>query len=106
MAQMNFAIKDRQTAKAWLARVEEINEDYYRAMTEATEALKDANAFDEGTFMDELVNCADLMLNAAQETYQAIGAIAETVTTILNTVGEVVDRVKEEIGNVINNLFG
>lgn len=87
MADTNIAIKDRDSAMAWLNEVTLINEDYHDAMKEAGDTLVDMENFADGTMVDEFVDAGSKIMTAADATFQAIGAIADTVNTFLEKTG-------------------
>ena len=106
MAQVQISIKDEQSAKNWLAMVQEINEDYFTAMKEAGDCLTDMQNFADGTLVDDFVNLGTDILNAAQVTFEAVDAIADTVTNILNTVKNFSENVVGAIGGAVSKIFG
>ena len=87
MSGLKISISDEQSAKQWLAQVQEINLDYRKAMTEATECLTNMKDFADGTIVDELVQFGTDLLNAAEATFHAIDEIADTVNSVLGFVG-------------------
>jgi len=105
MAEVQIAIKDRSSAIAWLQTVDGINEDYHRAMKEAGDTLADMNEFADGTMVDEFTNLGHSILNAADATFQAIGAIADTVNTFLSKTENFVGEAMKVISNVAK-IFG
>ena len=72
---VQIAIKDEQTAKQWLALVQDINTDYLKAMTDAGETMINMKDFAEGTLVDDFVKYGTDLCNAAQKTFDAIGTI-------------------------------
>lgn len=103
---VKISIKDEQTAKQWLDQVREINEAYHSAMKEAGETLKDMQNFADGTLVDDFVNFGTNILNAAQQTFNAIDSIADTVNTILGKVKDFTDNVVGGIGKAVSKIFG
>ena len=106
MADMRINIKDEQSAKAWLAMVQDINTDYSRHMGEAAKVLQEMNTFAEGTVVDELVDFATDLLKAAQETYDAIEKISNTVTTVLEKVGGFIGEAVDGLSKLGGLIFG
>ena len=98
-------IKDEASARQWLSKVTLINEDYHEAMKQAGETLEDMQNFADGTMVDEFVDLGSKILTAADATFQAIDAIADTVNTFLGSVGSFVSDALGVISNV-KNLFG
>ena len=81
-------IRDSVSAEKWLAEVQIINEEYDKVMKEAGQCLKDMKDFGEGTLVDEYYNFADRMLNSSQVIFEAISGIANDVTNILESLGQ------------------
>ena len=103
---LQIAVKDEQTAKQWLAMVQDINTDYQKAMTDAAETLINMQDFAEGTLVDDFVKYGNDLMNAAQVTFEAIDSIADTVNTILSKVGSFVTEAVSGIGKLASKLFG
>lgn len=103
---VQVAIKDEQTAKQWLALVQDINTDYQKAMTDAAETMINMQDFADGTMVDEFVKYGTELMNAAQTTYQAIDAIADTVNTILSKVNTFVTDTIGGIGKLVGKVLG
>lgn len=101
-----ISIKDEQTAKQWLATVQGINEDYFEAMKGAADTLNDVQNAADGTLVDELVNFSTDLLNAAQSTFNAIDAIADTVTNVLGKVANFMSDVVGVITGAKSKSFG
>ena len=97
---MIIAIKDAMSARAWLKKVEKINEDYRVAMKDAGDCLTDMQNFAEGTLVDDLVNYGTALLNAAEKTFEAINTIGKTVNGILDKIGEFSEGVVSGIKNL------
>lgn len=102
---VKISIKDPESGLAWLNNVTLINEDYHDAMKEAGQTLEDMQNFADGTMVDEFVNCGSKIMTAADATFQAIDAIADTVHTFLDVTG---DFVSKTIGVVktVAGIFG
>lgn len=103
---VQIAIKDEQTAKQWLAMVQDINTDYQKAMTDAAETLINMQEFADGTLVDNFVKYGNDLLNAAQTTFNAIDAIADTVNNILGKVGNFVEGAVGGIGKLVSKVLG
>ena len=103
---LQISIKDEATAKAWLATVQDINSDYLKAMTDASETMINMQDFAEGTMVDEFVKYGTNLLNAAETTYKAIDTIADTVNKVLGFVGEFVSGAVSGIGKLANAILG
>lgn len=103
---VQISIKDGQTAKAWLDLVRDINTDYQKAMTDASETLIHMQDFADGTLVDDYVKYGDGLLNAAQTTFNAVDAIADTVNTILGKVDTFVEGAVGGIGKLISKVLG
>lgn len=103
---VQIAIKDEQTAKQWLAQVQDINTDYQKAMTDAAETLINMQDFAEGTLVDDFVKYGTDLMNAAQMTFNAIETIADTVNTILSTVSNFVEGTVGGIGKLVGKILG
>lgn len=101
-----ISIKDEQSAKQWLAMVNEINEDYFTAMKEAGDTLTDMQNFADGTLVDDFVQFGTDILNLAESTYNAIGAIADTVNKVLDTVKNFSTDVISGITSAVGKIFG
>ena len=102
---VQIAIKDKQTAKQWLAMVEDINTDYLKAMTDAAETLVNMKDFADGTLVDEFVKYGDNLMKAAQQTFDGIKTIADSVTTILNTVEAFMENTVGGIGKLAMKIL-
>lgn len=89
---VRVSIKDKDMATSWLMSVVAINEDYHAAMKEAGETLTDMQNFADGTVVDDFVNVGNNLLVAAQETFNAVSSISDTVNTILGRVGDFVSN--------------
>lgn len=102
---VQIAIKDPESGLAWLNEVTLINEDYHDAMKEAGQTLEDMQDFADGTMVDEFVDCGSKIMTAADATFQAIDAIADTVHTFLDKTG---GFISDTIGIVktVAGLFG
>lgn len=103
---LQIAIKDEQTAKQWLAMVQDINTDYRKAMTDASETMINMQDFAEGTMVDEFVKYGTDLLNAAETTFEAIDTIADTVNKILGAVGQFVSSAVSGIGKLASTILG
>ena len=103
---LQISIKDETTAKAWLEMVRDINSDYLKAMTDASETMINMQDFAEGTMVDEFVKYGTDLLNAAETTYNAIDTIADTVNKILGLVGEFVSGAVSGIGKLAGAILG
>lgn len=101
----SIKVRDAQSANAWLQNVMEINEAYYKAMTEAGQCLEDAQTMGEGTIVDEIVNIGSNMLTATKSTFDTINVIADTVTSVLKDVGELAETVGGFLSSVAK-IFG
>lgn len=106
MAELKIAIKDEQTAKQWLALVQDINTDYLKAMTDASETMINMKDFADGTMVDEFYKYGTDLLNAAEVTYKAVDSIADTVNTILSKVSNFVEGATGGIGKLISKVLG
>lgn len=102
---VKVAVKDKDSANAWLMKVVALNEDYHAAMDEAGVALEDMQNFAEGTVVDEIVEVGQGIITAANETFEAINAIADTVNTVLSTVHNFVSDAAGLLGTVAQ-IFG
>ena len=105
MAEVKIAVKDPETARAWLNNVTLVNEDYHQAMREAAETLKSAQDFGEGTMIDELVDFGTTFFTAADKVADAVKEIATTVTTVIDKVAEFSGVVGEAV-KVAKGIFG
>lgn len=105
-AGLQISIKDRTTAMQWLSMVEEINQAYNAAMTEASQTLQDVQNFADGTMVDEFVNLGDTLLRATQQTYEAIGAISELVVNVLDIVEDFKEAATDFVKSAVRNIFG
>ena len=103
---LQISIKDETTAKAWLDVVRDINSDYLKAMTDASETMINMQDFADGTMVDEFVKYGTDLLNAAQKTYEAIDTIADTVNNILSKVTNFVEGAVGGIGKLIGKVLG
>lgn len=103
---LQISIKDEQSAKSWLAMVQQINEDYRVAMKDAGDTLVDMQNAADGTLVDDFVNFGTDILNAAQSTFNTIDKIADTVTNILNKVSSFTQDVVSSIGSAVGKIFG
>ena len=103
---LQIAVKDEQTAKQWLAMVQDINTDYQKAMTDAAETLINMQDFAEGTLVDDFVKYGTDLMNAAQATFKAIDSIADTVNNILSKVSNFVTDTVSGIGKLAGKIFG
>jgi len=102
---VQIAIKDEQAAKEWLAKVQDIDTDYLKAMTDATESLANIEDFADGTMVDELVNYANGLCNAAEKTFNAIDAIAGTVSEIVSLAEKFKSEALSCIGKLANTIL-
>jgi uncharacterized protein YgfB (UPF0149 family) len=105
MADLQISVKDEQTAKQWLAMVQDINTDYQKAMTDAAETMINMQDFADGTLVDEFVKYGTSLMNAAQVTFQAIDAIADTVNTILSKVSNFAKDAVSGIGKLVSKIL-
>lgn len=105
MADLQISVKDEQTAKQWLAMVQDIDTDYKKAMTDASETIINMKDFADGTLVDEFVNYGTNLLNAAEMTFNAIDSIADTVNTILSKVGNFVSDAAGGIGKLFSKVL-
>lgn len=103
---VQIAIKDEQTAKQWLAMVQDINTDYLKAMTDAGETMINMKDFAEGTVVDDIVKYGTDLCDAAQKTFDAIGTIADTVNKVLSVVGNFVEGAAGGIGKLASKILG
>ena len=103
---MQISVREPEVAKEWLRLVQGINEDYFQAMKDAGDTLVDMQNFCEGTVVDDLVNYGTAILDAAQATFNAIDKIAETVTSILNSVSKFTEDVVGGITSALGKVFG
>ena len=103
---ITITINDRAAANSWLQQVEEINDEYKRAMDNAAQCLQDMTGEASGDIIDQIAGIGSSLMNAAQQTFEAIGAIAETVSKICDTVENFQDSVMQGITNLANKLFG
>ena len=106
MANAQISIKDSTSAKQWLQRVDQINEDYHTAMKDAGDCLVDMQNFADGTLVDDYVALGTNLLNAAQTTFTTMKQIADTVNTVLDTVKNFTENVVGGIAGVAKKLFG
>ena len=103
---LQISIKYEATAKQLLAMVQDINTDYLKAMTDASETMINMQDFAEGTMVDEFVKYGTNLLNAAETTYKAIDTIADTVNKVMGFVGEFVSGAVSGIGKLGNASLG
>ena len=103
---VQIAIKDDQSARMWLAMVQDINTDYNKAMTDASETMINIQEFADGTMVDEFVKYGTDLMNAAQTTYAAIDSIADTVNTVLDKAGSFLTETLGGIGKLANLVLG
>ena len=103
---ITITINDRSAANAWLQQVEAINEEYKRAMDNAAQCLQDMTGEASGDIIDSIAGIGQSLMNAATQTFEAISAIAQTVSKICDTVENFQDSVKQGISNLANKLFG
>ena len=101
-----ISVKDEESARAWLARVELINQDYRRAMQGASDALTSMTEFCEGTLVDDFVQFGSDLLTAAENTFTVMGQIAGTINTVIDTIKNFTDNVVSGIGNAVRNILG
>ncbi len=108
MANVNIqiSIKEPAVANNWLQEVNQINEAYREAMKDAGDTLQSMADFCEGTIVDELVNYGTAICEAAQVTFEAINAIADTVNSILDKVSNFTQDVVGSIGSALGKVFG
>lgn len=103
---LQVKINDETTAKQWLAGVMEINEEYYRAMEDASAVLTGAKDFMAGTVVDDLYNFGTNLLSAAKATFDAVNTIADTVNSVLNSVASWTTDVLGGLGRLASSLLG
>lgn len=103
---MQISIRDEDTAKSWLRELEALNQDYFTAMKDAGDTLKDMANFCDGTLVDEYVKLADSVMNAAQTTFEAISTISDTVNTVLGKVKEFAGSAVAAIAQAAVKSFG
>ena len=103
---IQIAIKDEQTAKQWVAMVQDINTDYLKAMTDAGETLINMKDFADGTMVDEFVKYGTDLCNAAENTFKAIDSIAETVNKVLGFATNFLGDAVSGIGKLAGKIFG
>ena len=83
-----------------------LNEEYHAEMQDAGQTLQQTKEFAEGTVVDELVDLGSSSLDAAQKTFEAIDAIAQTVEKVCSIVGDWQEGIIGKIGGAISSLFG
>ena len=103
---VQIAIKDEQSARNWLAMVEDLNTDYQQAMHDAGQTLVDVQEFSEGTTVDELVKYGTNLMNAAETTFNAISEISSTVNTVLGKVNDFVQNTLGGLGKLASTVLG
>ena len=103
---MNISIKDQAAALSWLNQITLLNEEYHAEMQDAGRTLQQTKEFAEGTVVDELVNLGSSSLDAAQKTFEAIDAIAQTVEKVCSIVGGWQEGIIGKIGGAISSLYG
>ena len=103
---MQISVREPESAREWLKLVQGINEDYFQAMKDAGDALKDMQNFCEGTLVDEFVNYGTALCDAAQATFNAIETIANTVNSILDKVSNFTENVVGGIAGALGKVFG
>lgn len=103
---VQIAIKDEQSARQWLATVQDINTDYKTAMTDASETLINMKDFAEGTLVDDFVKFGTDLANAAEKTFEAINSIAKTVDDIASKVGNFVSDAVSGISKLVGKILG
>ena len=103
---LQISVKDEQSARQWLALVQEINEDYRTAMKDAGDTLADMQNFSEGTLVDDFVEFGTNILNIAESTFQAIDTIADTVNAVLDKVKNFTENVVGGIASAVGKIFG
>ncbi|MBQ6825012.1 MAG: hypothetical protein IJP27_10185 [Clostridia bacterium] len=103
---VQISIKDDQSAKQWLSMVQAINDDYYKAMQEASETLTSMQDFADGTLVDDFYEFGTNLLNAAEATSNAINEIADTVTNILGKVQNFLGEATGIIGSAVGKILG
>lgn len=106
MADVKVSIKDEQSAKQWLAQVQEINQDYYNAMADASETLINMKDFADGTLVDDFVEFGNELLTAAKSTFDAIDTIADTVNKVLSFAQNFVENAVSGIGKLASTVLG
>ena len=104
-SQTQISIKDRNTAQQWLRSVEAINEEYHRAMEDASKCIEGIGEFMEGTAVDEFAKAGNKMLTCTERTFKQISEISNTVNSILNAVEKFTDNVVGGISG-LSKLFG
>ena len=102
---MQINIKDRDSATAWLNKVEQTNEKYHNAMRDAGECLSTMSDFCDGTIVDEIVKYGTTMMNAAQKTFEGLSLISGTVNKILDTVTNFTENVVGALGSILGKGF-
>ena len=106
MADVKIGIKDENSAKQWLAMVQEIDSDYLRAVADASETLINLKDFADGTLVDDFVKFGTDLLNAAEATYKAISEIATTVNKVLSAAQKFTENAVSGIAKLATKLFG
>ena len=106
MADVRVSIKDEQSAREWLAMVQEINQDYHHAMADASQTLIDMKDFADGTLVDDFVKFGTDLLNAAEKTFNAIDSISDTVNKVLSITRTFVEGAVGGIGKLIGKVLG
>lgn len=101
-----ISIGSESDARAWLERVQEINQKYNVAMEGAGQTVQEMNQLAEGTLIDDYVNLGDSLITAAHEIFNGVEVIADTVTEVLGAVGNFIDDAKEALGNTLGAIFG
>lgn len=99
-------VTDRDTAEAWLDIVKDINTDYNTAMINAGQSLDDIQNFADGTLVDEFVDLGSKITKAGKETFEAIRAIADTVSSFLGHIDTFKEAASSVIKGTVNKLFG
>ena len=103
---ITITINDRSAADSWLREVEAINQDYKSAMDAAAQCLQEMKGDASGDLVDQIADIGGSLMNAAQQTFEAIGAIAETVSKICDLVEDFQEGVKTGLKNLATKIFG
>ena len=97
MAEFKISISNADEANSWLEQVRAINQEFKVAMAEAGKVLAAANEAAEGEIIDDLVNLGTGICQTAQDVFDAVDTISDTVTEVLKKLGSFIDNSKEAI---------
>ena len=97
-----LAIKSETTAQAWIAKCEQLNERAYNLNQRVGQILAMIDADSEGDIVVALVQAANSMLKFAEEIMNAMKAIADKISGLIDSIKNIVTDTVKKIREIIS----